>query len=139
MWQSAPDYPIRLDSGAGVELLFHLINRAGVLPCWLCLHSTDSAISANVSAIDIGSSCAYDRNTVVLCEAKFHVKTRWSTTKDPESSTCCLTCSTLDSALSAAFSVLNYRQCTVVFRKGVSLLDLGDLSTSVVKLIRLLI
>lgn len=87
----------------GVEVLFQLINRDTVLllcvcvslclslfPCLLFPPPSDSPIRDNVSGIDTVSSGYYDRNTVLLSEAEFHVKTLWST-KRPELLTCCLT------------------------------------------------
>lgn len=103
--KSGPYYPICLDRVCGVEVLFQLINRDTVslispflsppfLPCLLFLPPPDSPIRDNVSGIDTVGSGYYDRNTVLLNEAEFHVKTLWST-KQPESSTSCLSRFTL--------------------------------------------
>lgn len=70
----------------GVEDLFQLIN--GSLSLSLSLLLPDSSIRDNMSGTDIARSGDHDRNTVVLREAKFHVKPLWST-KRPDSSTSC--------------------------------------------------
>lgn len=66
-----------------------------------------------MSGIDTERSGYYDRNTVLLCEVEFHVKTLWST-KRPESSTCCLT------RLAVSYIVSSLATCCVNQNRSVT-------------------
>lgn len=87
--ESGPYYPMCLETKG---------RSGGPLPVnqWISLYLSislslllpDSSIRDNMSGTDIARSGDHDRNTVVLREAKFHVKPLWST-KRPDSSTSC--------------------------------------------------